>query len=110
MADKSEVTEITITVTRRRLADHNLLTVFDVETSAANSAPWPESFGSLDSLRCFLKGVEVGLRMAGWMASSLSWGIPETWSDPYSIRYVIKKNEPTETQALREDGSVIEIS
>lgn len=109
MTDSSEVTEIVITVTRKSLGNHNHLTVFDIETSAANSGVWPESFGSLDSLRAFLKGTEVALRMAGWMVNSLAWDIPGSWSSPYSVRFIIKKNELTETQTLREDGSVVEL-
>jgi hypothetical protein len=99
--------EFTLTVKSSRVDADPAITIFHALLESSRGV-WPETFGSVDQLQMFLKGLNVAFSQVG-VFTHFGWHIPDTFSEPSGLRWTISKDGLPVQEELRSTGEVITI-
>jgi hypothetical protein len=70
---------------------------------------WPETFGSLEQLDAYLKGITTILGLLRFGMGSITWDLPRQWEEPSGLRWTIPNQGIPIREALNSSGEVIKI-
>lgn len=103
----AEFDGLVLTVSAGRLDEDPPITIFRTVLQTPRGA-WPETFGCVEQLRAFLKGLNVAFSQVG-VSTHFSWDIPETFSEPSGLRWTVSKGGLPVIEELSSAGEVITI-
>lgn len=101
--------KLVILVKSLKAGEDPSIKIYHIEVLEDSQGLWTETFGSMEQLRAYMRGLQVALRLTGWFIGGLDWMIPDRWSEPSQMRWTITKTDIPIVEELTANGTVIEI-